>query len=174
MYTVDDALFAMLHSCSEQLSSNRLVSYMYMYQLAGLDYQFRYQIASSGIKARSINSFLNAVINEDKLEVIDGIVRLTTLGELYYTSVPLTYAEWEKINDIKSCLDSLSDEELYFVVLTDIVVSDTLKTYGVEGLMSQRTRITTTLSNLSREYSDENFDSALKIIRKVKEGFDNE
>ena len=161
MFTLNDSIFAVLHSCREDLCSSRLTCYMYMFQLAGLDYQFRYNISTSGIKSRGVDSLLSSMINEDKVNTVNGSISLTEMGTLYYTSIPLTYKEWEKFDNVKDCLDSLSDTELYFVVLTDMVVSDTLNKKGVSSMITGRDMIEHTLASLSKEYSEDYFNSAL-------------
>ena len=168
MYTANDALFCILESSYSGIESNRLIYYMYMYQLAGFNYKLKYKINVSGLTCRQLNELLNSVVNSDKIEVNNGVVHLTSLGKLYYNNIALTYAEWEKIENIKSVLDNMSEKELYFICLVDMLVYDTLNQYGVDGLITQKARIKGTLASLCSEYSDENFDTALKFIKEIK------
>lgn len=168
MYTSNDALFCILESCYSGIESNRLIYYMYIFQLAGFNYRLKYKINVNGLSCRQLNEMLNSVVNSDKVETSEGVVRLTPLGLLYYNNIALTYAEWETIEHIKLILDNMTEKELYFICLVDMLVYDTLSQYGVDGLISQKSRIHNTLASLCSEYSDENFDSALKFIKEIK------
>lgn len=169
MHTTNDLLFCLLESCSDGLESSKLIYYMYVFQLAGFDFKFKYRLTTSGMTCKQLNNYLSEVVNLDKVEISNGVVTLTTLGRLYYDNVVLTASEWDKINYIKSVLDALNEEELLFVCITHIIVYDVLRDYGVDGLISQKEKIQQSLSVLSSEYSDDNFNTALKFIRKVKE-----
>lgn len=169
MYTTDDILFCILESCVDGLESSKLIYYMYVFQMAGFKFSFRYRINASGLACKQLNECLDSLVNDDKVKVIDGVVKLTKSGEFYYDNVVLTASEWDKVNMIKSVLDTMNERELFFICITDMTVYDVLKTYGVDGLIKQREKIQSMISVLSKEYTDENFDTALKFIRIIKE-----
>lgn len=168
MFTTDDALFSVIHSCFDGLDSGKLVYYVYMYQVAGLDFKFRYKINTSGLTCRGVDNLLSQVINENKVSVTDGKIILTSRGRLYYYNIPLTADEWELINYIKATLDTLTEEDLFAVCITDMIVYDTLAKYGVAGLVGQEDKIKTSIKALSPKFDDDDFDTALKFIRKVR------
>lgn len=168
MYSCDDITFCTLESCIDGLESSKLIYYMYVFQMAGFNYNFRYRLNATGLVSKQLNEVLCGVVNADKVIVEDGVIKLTKSGLFYYNNVVLTLSEWDKIIYIKSVLDSLSEQELYLICIVDMIVFDVLKTYGVDGLITQKNRIKTTISALSTEYSEENFNAALKFIRKVK------
>lgn len=174
MYTSNDALFCVLHSSEYNLESRRLIYYMYVYQLAGLDFKFKYRIDASGLICKPLNDYLGAVVNSDKVIVNDGIISLTSEGRFYHDNIMLTASEWDKVNYIRNVLDSMNEQELYFVCIVDMFVYDVLAKFGVDGLISQKNKIKKSISALSKAYTDDNFDSALKFIRIVKGEIKNE
>lgn len=168
--TGNDIIFAILQACVDGLRSDRLVYYMYAFQQFGLDLRYRYRVKSSGIACRDIATALNTMIAHNKVVCRGGELTLTSEGYLYYDNIVLTLSEWDKLFAVKHLLDSLSEEELFFVCVTDIVVNDMLKRSGVDGLRSGRATIEGIIKNLSLEYSEDNFNTALKVMREIKEG----
>lgn len=168
--TGDDVVFSILHSCVDGLRSDRIVYYLYAFQKAGLDLKYRYRVQVRGISCRDITTALNTLIAHNKIECSEGMLRVTPEGYLYYDNVLLTAEEWDKVNSVKALLDNLSEEELFFVCVTDIVVFDMLKRSGAEGLKTGRSTIERAVQNLSSEYSSENFNAALGIMRRIEEG----
>lgn len=169
MFTTNDIMFCILESCVDDLESNRLIYYMYAFQMAGFDFNFKYKLNASGLVCRQLNDILCGVVNDDKVVINDGIIQLTKSGMFYYNNIALTAKEWDKVNYIKSVFDIMSESELFFICITDMLVYDVLKVYGVDGLIQQKDKIINTVSSLSSEYTDENFDTALKFIKDVKE-----
>lgn len=168
--TGDDVVFCLLHSCVDGLRSDRIVYYMYAFQKAGLDLRYRYRVQARGLFCKDISTALNTLVAHNKIECVDGTLTLTSEGYLYYDNVMLTVKEWDNVNSIKALLDSLSEEELFFVCVTDIVVYDMLKRSGADGLKNGRSTIERAVQNLSSEYSDENFNTALGLMRQIEEG----
>lgn len=168
MFTNNDILFSILHSCENGLESNRLIYYMYISQLAGLSFNFKYRVNASGLSCRPLNDYIGNVVNNDYIKVDNGVIKVTKLGRYYYNSIILTADEWDIVNDIKNTLDTMDEKELFFICIVDIVVYDVLKKFGVDGLITQKSKIVSAISSLSQEYTDENFDAALKFIRKIK------
>lgn len=169
-FTVDDMIFSILHSCVDGLRSDRLVYYLYAFQKAGLKLRYRYRVQTNGITCRDIVHALNTIIAHHQVECVDGVLRLTSEGYLYYDNVLMTLTEWDKVWGVKHILDSLSEEELFFVCVTDIVVHDMLQRSGVDGLVKGRSTIEQMLQTLSGEFTTDNFDAALKLLREIKEG----
>lgn len=169
-FTGDDVVFSILHSCVDGLRADRLVYYIYAFQKAGLDVKYRYRVQASGVTCKDIAGALNNLIALNKVVCCDGTLTLTPEGYLYYDNIVLTLNAWDKACSVKNMLDSLSEDELFFVCVSDIVVYDVLKRSGADGLLKGREAIERTVSNLSKEYSAENFDSALYLMRLIQEG----
>lgn len=169
MYTTNDTVFCLLESCIDDLESSRLIYYMYVFQMSGFKFNFKYKLNASGLSCRQLNDMLGEIVNENKVVVENGIIKLTNSGIFYYNNVILTANEWGRIDYIKSVLNVMSEKDLFFICITDMLVYDVLETYGVDGLIKQKERIKRSISALSSEYTDENFDTALKFIRTLKE-----
>jgi hypothetical protein len=142
---------------------------MYAFQSAGFNFKFKFRINTSGLACRQLNDAINDLMNREKIEVSDGVVYLTPSGELYYDNVVMTAVEWETVNYITSVFDKMTEAEMLFICITDMFVYDVLKSRGVKGLVTDRDKIQSSVARLSPEYSEENFDAALKFIRKIKE-----
>ena len=140
-FTGNDVVFSILHSCAEGLRSDRLVYYMYAFQKAGLQLKYRYRVQANGITCRDIAAALNTLVTQNKVVCVDGVLSLTSEGNLYYDIVVLTSKEWDIVNGVRALMDSLSVDELFFVCVTDIVVYDMLKRSGVDGLKTGRSTI---------------------------------
>lgn len=162
------AMFYMLESCTDNIDTGRLVYYMYIFQMSGFKLGFKYRINASGVSCRQINSLVNEAVNKGLIEVRSGVVYLTDLGYSSYYSTPFTLEEWDKIDYIKSVLSRLSESELAFICLTDMLVYGVLNKNGYTGLIEKELEIKNTLSSLSSEYSLENFNAAIKFISGVK------
>lgn len=170
MYTTDDVLFSILQSCCDDLDSNKLVYYVYIYQIAGLNYKFRYKIDASGLSCNGINNLLSQVINDGNVTLKNGIIKLTHRGSSILFNTPMTAEEWDFIEDIKSVLDKLSEKELQALCITDMIVYDTLHRYGVDGLVKQEDTIKSSIRTIcGSNFKDDDFDASLKFLRKVRE-----
>lgn len=168
MWTGDDMLFCMLHNCDTGLKTSKLNCCFYLYQLLGFNFDLRYKLTASGIECREVNDFLDLAISMNMVEIRDGVVYSTSSGSDYYSAIGLFADEWEKVDNLRSLILGLTADEVYFIVLTDIVISDVVRKQGVEALVQNRSNIVRSLSALSTEYSDDNFNSAIKVIRYIK------
>jgi hypothetical protein len=175
MVTTNDAVFSILFSCKDTLDSSRLIYYIYLLKLSKLNFNFKFKLNASGLVCRGLDEFIGDLINQDKIKFVDDSkIELTDLGYLYYDNTVLTLDDWDLLNHIKSLLDTFTEDELFFICVTDMIVYDILGKYGGEGLLKQKDNIIASISSLSNDYTDENFDAALKIIRQIRGGFDNE
>lgn len=168
MYTLDDKLFCVLHSCDESLHSSRLTCYMYLYELIKCDFAFKYTISNGGIKSRAVDEYTGKLIALGLLQNKNGILKLTSNGDIRYSEFLMFADEWEVFYTIKRSVDALSDNELTFVVLVDILVMDVLNKYGADGLRSKEDFIRGTLTKLSSEYSETNFDNAIGLLSRIR------
>ena len=169
-FTENDAMFAVLHSCADGLRSDRLVYYMYAFQKAGLSLKYRYRVQANGLMCRAVAAELNKLVMQNKIACEDGVLCLTDEGYLYYDNVVMTAREWDIVDGVIGVLSSLSVDELFFVCLTDIMLCDMLKRSGVDGLLHGRETIERTLQTLCKEYSADNFNTALSLMRQIGEG----
>lgn len=167
--TSDDIVFTILCSCCDGLKADRLIYYMYAFQKAGFALKYRYKVQAKGITCREVAAALNRLIALNKVECEGGVLNLAPEGYLYYDNVVLTSSEWDKVYKIKQVLDSLSLEELFLVVVSDILVTDMLGRAGADGLQSGRKTIEQAVCNLSSAYTPENFNDALFVMRQIKE-----
>lgn len=173
MFSSDDKVYCVLHSVDNGLSSTRLVYYMYLYQLAGLDFNFRYSISTRGIKCKGLDEHISNMINYDLICLEDGEIKRTELGYFSYIEFPLLLSEWDFIEKFKAELDSLSDDDLYFIVLANILVENVQTKYGVEGLITRKSDIVASLTALTRDYDDTKLNYAIKFGRTYKERLKN-
>ena len=100
MFTSNDKLFFILHSCEDKLASERLPYYIYLYQLQDVDFEFRYKITSSGITSLGLNEWLGYAISDDYIKLKYGVLSLTDQGRDVYESFVLTLEEWERVSRI--------------------------------------------------------------------------
>lgn len=170
MKTGNDRLFCTLVSSEGGIKTGRITCYMYLFQLAGFELNFRYKVANYGVKSNDFNQYLSEAINQGVLNTNRGIINVTIDIEEAYLKYPLGITDLNLIENIKSFLDALSDDDLTFLCLTDIIVSDTKKKVSVNKMAEERTTIESVLKGLSPVFSEENFDTSLKVIRFIKEG----
>lgn len=170
MKTGNDRLFCTLVSSEGGIKTGRITCYMYIFQLAGFELDFRYKVANYGVKSHDFNQYLNEAINQGVLSANRGTINVTIDIEEAYLKYPLGITDLNLIENIKSFLDELDDDDLTFLCLTDIVVSDMKKKVSVNRMAEERLNIESVLQGLSPVFSKENFDSSLKVIRYIKEG----
>ena len=145
----DDALFCILNACYKRNSICKLISNMYIYQLAGLSLNFKYKIPYKGISSQDLNKFITETITKGYLKEVNDGLELTSLGLSTLESFAGTIEEFEFIDYIQDLCNKLSYDELNFLCITDFVISEVKEKYGVNGLISQENRIRITLKNLS-------------------------
>ena len=170
MITYDDKLFCILTSCEESIKSSRLVCYMYLFQSAGYDFNFRYNLSATGLKSKGLSNYIDLLVNEGKIETKRGTINPTSTGLELLDSFVLSLDEVEFHDYILDVMKDVSFDDLYFIVVTDMVISETKKQKGVEGLISDRAVIEETVSHLSGVYSKENFDAAVKFLNIIRKG----
>lgn len=170
MLSLDDKLFCVLFSCKDTLASAKLPYYIYILQQTGVDFEFRFKLRPAGFTSSGLDSYIDSLVNSDKLEVSEGKISLTSLGDMNLSSILLTAKEYDYYDRCINALDALSVSELYFVCLVDMLISDVKYTKGhYGGFAKNRESIQSTLKSLSSDYSDKNFDSALKLLRLIKD-----
>lgn len=169
MFTVDDKLFFVLYSCYDGIVPARLLCYIYILQNMNVDFKFSYKLGSTGLVSDSLDGYTDELFSKDMVVLKGRKLYPTKRGYEFLDSIILTMYESDGLDWVFSILDDLSDSELYFICLTDIVVMDVLSSGGYKGLISQESNIKDILSTLSSEYTDDNFNAALKLMRNVRE-----
>lgn len=165
---MDDAKLCVLSACDGSLESKKLVYYMYMYQLSGFKFNFKYSIGAHGLVCRGLNDYLCEVVGAGELVVRGTCVCLTSLGEEKFDDVVRTLQEWEVLDNVKVFLDNLSCGELYLLCLVDMFVYDVMGRYGAEGLMKQEAQIKHSIGSLMGYFSDEDFNTAVGVVNKLR------
>lgn len=168
MITSDDKLFCLLTSIETPISTGRLNCYIYILQKLGftLDYQFRVNV--SGVRSKSFARYLEEQISTGFITQKDGNISLTSESLKVLESFILTWEELDSTSRVKYILDRLTDDELYLVCIVDIIITDVIKTRGIEALVTSRNFIENSVSNLCSAYSKENFNLAVALIRRLK------
>ena len=168
MITSDDRLFCLLFSAESGIGIGRLNCYTYMFQKLGfvLDYPFRINV--SGVRSKSFARYLEDKVSTGLVVQKNGTIVLTRDSSLILENFILSYNELSTVDRIKKTLDGLSDEELYLVCIVDIIIEDVIKTKGVDALVTSRNFIETSVKNLCSEYTEENFNLAVALIRRLK------
>lgn len=168
MFSADDKMLLVLHSCYDGLATERLPYYIYMLQKIGVDFNFRYRLGASKFASKGLNEYLNILMNEGLLRVRGSFLEPTNAGREKYFDLALTYDEWELLDWAKAVFDSLTDTELYFVCLTEMIVDEAFQRGGYQELIRGETAIKDALKGLSHDYSEENFNSAIHLSRVLK------
>lgn len=169
--TVNDSMFCLLSNCENGISYKRLVYCMYIYQIAGFNFNFKYVISSKGIKSKSLLAYAEELLCKGYIETNNsGNFCITSVGNDALYSFIASQDELDFAQYIENLLNSLTIEDLHFIVLTDIVITETKEKYGVEGLNSMRNNIEETIKSLSSEFSEENFNNSIYLLNKIKKG----
>ncbi len=165
-----DMCFCLLHSCRNRVKKSRLVYYIYMMQQQPSYSGFIFKFGAEGLYSDSLDGYISEMACEGLLVVDDGHIQTTPKGDAVYASTHLSENEWRCADWVFSTAEKYTDDELIFVCMSDILVQDTLKRRGVEGLMTDKGRICSALQSLSRIYSSENFNNSLKVFKHIRSG----
>lgn len=161
----DDRVFSVIMLCSMMDCDIKRLTYgVYLLSLLGMDCYFRLKINYKGVNSPSFESFL------EDLEYIDiegEHITLNEIGVEYFESFMLTDFDWEQIDYVGRVVKEMSIEDLEFVVLVDMLVSEVCEKYGVANLAEKKGMIIKSLDSLTSVYSDENLDASLKLLREI-------
>jgi len=133
-------------------------------------FEFRFKFGAEGLYSDNLDSFISEMACAGMIVVDNGHIQSTPKGDAVYASTVLSMEEWDYADWVFDAAEALTDEELIFVCMSDVLVQDTLKRKGAEGLMIEKTRICDALASLSRVYTLENFNNSLKIFRHIRSG----
>lgn len=171
MKTHDDRYFCTLVSCEKPMSATRLTCYMYILQLAGFELNYKYKITGNGLCSREVESYFNDLAGQGILDSDEhGNIILNVSLDDEYAKLPLTFDSVKLIEEVINFLDGLEYEDLLFLCLTDLTVSDMLQKCTPEEFLARRATVESILKSLSPAFSTENFDVALKVRREIRKG----
>lgn len=166
----DDKLLCIVSSCEYKIDSNKIVYYMYLFQMAGYDFNFRYKITYNGLRSRGLNNYIDELLNLGYIIDNNGLIISSDKAVAEVSEYIMTLEDIEAHEGILDQLDLLTLDDLNFIVITDIAIREIRKKYGVDALVQNKGYIAETISKLSKEYSEENLNNAIKIIKLIKKG----
>lgn len=168
--TREDIVYSVLFSCvDEPIKIHRLVGYMYFYQYIGMEFSYKYIVTPTGIKCKALDVVLNECIKAELIEIKNNMIHLTDRGIEEYSTYGLSEYDYQRLLKLNDILSEFSSEELSFICITCIFLEDMLAKYGVTALMERKDVITRSLSGISNLYSEENFQTACRVINKIKD-----
>ena len=168
MKTADDKFYCVTACCDNNFSYARSLYSMYLFQIAGFNLGYRFKITTSGVCSRDFDAYMNDKIADGSFKTKDGDILTCFNIEDFLLSTPIDLSGIEVTDYIISNLSNVTDDELAFICLTDILIQDTLRKGGADYLKKQRSSIEDTLAALSACYSEENFDAAIYITRTLR------
>ena len=69
-----DKYYLFLYCIKNKIAANRLIGYLYLYQMAGFNLNFKYKVTGSGMKSSDVTTYLNTLISKGLVEVKKGIL----------------------------------------------------------------------------------------------------
>ena len=164
MKSSDDKLLSIL-SCAELNMSYKYSVYItYLLQSSGWGMNYAYAITGQGFVCRGMLEYLDEVISYGYVTEDDGVLNLTEAGKGVLNSFILNNADIEQLNYILGMYSTTTLEEIRFICLTSLMVTDIYNKEGVSGLMSKKDIVKNNLMRLCTCYSEDNFNESLKII----------
>lgn len=168
MITSNDRLFCLLTSIEKPISTGRLNCYIYILQKLGFNLDFQFRVNVSGVRSKSFSRYLEEQVSTGFIVQRNGDITLTSESSRVLENFILTWESLDSVFKIKSTLDALSDDELYLVCIVDIIITDVIKSRGIDALVTSRNFVENSVKNLCSEYSEANFNLAVALIRKLK------
>ncbi|MBQ8234773.1 MAG: hypothetical protein IJZ36_04235 [Bacilli bacterium] len=171
-----DKYYSILGSVQDKLKANRLIAYLYLYQMAGFNINFKYKVTGAGMKSTDATTYLNNLISKGLITVKRGMLYLCDSENTLETKYNISEEDNEIFEKIKVLADKLDYDVLYFVCITNLVLTDMLDKFGADFLENDlyKNKLKQIISNLCFEYTDNNLDRTLKLIEDIKtHNFDN-
>ena len=169
-----DKYYLFLYCIKNKIAANRLIGYLYLYQMAGFNLNFKYKVTGSGMKSSDVTTYLNNLISKGLVEVKKGILSLIdkdNILDILESKYNICEDDKECLEDIRIFADSLDYDVLYFICITNLVMSDMLSKLGDNFLYKSdsKEQLQNIIRELCFEYSEEDFNVTLRIIRNIKE-----
>lgn len=166
--TCDNRLFCLLYYTEDSITTYRLNCYMYLLQKLGLKMGYVFRVTVSGLRSKNFALYLEEQLSLGVLEQKSGLIYLSSDSRFTLDSFVVSLHNLNVMLKLKHILSSLSDDELYLVCITDIIINDVVSTKGVDSLIAQREFIESSVKNLCSIYSKENFNLAVSLILKLE------
>lgn len=161
----DDRVFAILMLCDiSGCDIRRLTQGVYLMSLLGLDCNFRWSIKQTGVCSPSLEAYLEDI---DYITASGGKILLKESGLEYINGFLLTDEEWCRVLRVVDIAETLSVEDLEFVVLVDMLITEVCTKYGVDNLSEKKGMIIKSLDTLTSVYSEENLNDAIKLLKEI-------
>lgn len=161
-------LYCLIFSALDGISVKRLSCYMYLLQKIGFNLDYTYSITTRGIQSKNFSRYLEKQVSTGLLQQTRGTIIPSQQGVSYLERCIVSYDEYICPRLLVSMLDKLSDEELYLVCVTDIILQDIIKSRGIDALLKEREFIETSISNLCSAYSKDNFNMTISLLSKIE------
>lgn len=164
-----DRLFYLLFSIEDnKLSVGRLNCYMYIFQLLGVNLDYKFRINTSGLRSKNFSRFLEDQIAKGVVCQKDGYIAITNDSESLVDNYIMSFRDIRITNYVKSILSDLSDDELYLVCIVSIIMNDVISSRGIDALVTSRNFIENSVKNLCSAYSSDNFNYSIAFLRKLE------
>lgn len=161
-------LYCLLLASENGIVTSRLNSYMYILQRLNFKLDYSFRLNTSGVCSKIFSRYLEEQVATGFLEQKRGIISPTRESSLALSNMILSFDEIENSTKVITVLNSLSDDMLHLVCITDIIIQNVIKTMGLNELVAQRDFIESSIENLCSAYSKDNFNLAVSIIESLK------
>lgn len=161
--------FYILSLCeSNCISSTRLMYLIYLLGKMENLYKFKYKITARGINCGELDTLINEVINSGYATQSNKGLVVTAKGEQFLYDFQESYDVFERFNSFENFMSRISTDNLRLIVVSDIILED-LKGKDFNSLLD-RDKVESIVSRLTVNFTSEDFDVAVGILRRLKEG----
>ena len=161
--------FYILSLCeSNCISSTRLMYLIYLLGKMENLYKFKYKITARGINCGELDTLINEVINSGYATQSNKGLVVTAKGEQFLYDFQESYDVFERFNSFENFMSRISTDNLRLIVVSDIILED-LKGKDFNSLLD-RDKVESIVSRLTVNFTSEDFDFAVGILRRLKEG----
>ena len=168
MITNDDRLFCLLLSVKDGTNIGRLNCYSYILQKIGFSLDYSFRINVSGVRSKSFSRYLEDKMSTGLIAQDNGVISISNDSSDMLDNFVLSFDELSIVDNVNSILSMLSDSELYFVCVVDMIMNDVVKTKGLDALVTSRDFIESSVESLCSDYSKDNFNLAVSLLRRLK------
>lgn len=166
MKTKNDRTFCILVASIEGIHKKKMPYLMYMLQHCGYELNYSYSIKCRTLKSHGLLSSIGDQVSEG---YISQDCSLTSKGEEEITKYFITDEENTKLNMVLVYVRNLDIEDLFYICVTDILITELIKKGGSNALINEKSSILSTLSSLCPNFGEDDFNDAVCIINKIKE-----
>ena len=161
--------FYILSLCeSNCISSTRLMYLIYLLGKMENLYKFKYKVTARGINCGELDTLINEVINSGYATQSNKGFVVTAKGEQFLYDFQESYDVFERFNSFENFMSRISTDNLRLIVVSDIILED-LKGKDFNSLLD-RDKVESIVSRLTVNFTSKDFDVAVGILRRLKEG----